>query len=296
MQQSLLTKIQGGLAGMYIAQKVRPHRSEAPGPAEETIHQQEKNAFKNYALLVGASIESIVHCRGVNLEDWMVATNRLIEGDGHGIAIAPIAMYLHDDIPKLQDTIRKIGEGYRLDQITVDSLLFLGTTIAFLLDDRYTPATLIPAVLESLPTSEDLVPSQMRLVQEYAIDGSKDLPPTIPDAIGEITRRQQPYILPVAMATYCFLCTPTNYKLAVQRSAQIPRQPFVTLALTGILIGTYNGSFGLPSSWYAEGLRGADQLMQLGERLLSTWAGVYRPSGHLEQHGIVAAPGIMQRR
>jgi hypothetical protein len=98
------------------------------------------------------------------------------------------------------------------------------------------------------------------------------------------------------MATYCFLCTPTNYKLAVQRSAQIPRQPFVTLALTGILIGTYNGSFGLPSSWYAEGLRGADQLMQLGERLLSTWAGVYRPSGHLEQHGIVAAPGIMQRR
>jgi hypothetical protein len=300
MQKSLITKLQGGLAGMYIAQKVRMSPSEPDGPTEESFRQQQKNAFKNYALLCGASVESIIHCRSVNIEDWMVATNRLLEGDGHGIAITPIAMYLHDDVPLLQTTLSTIGDRYRLDRITVDSLLFLGTAIAYLLNEQATPETLVPKVLESLPTSDNRLTDQLRLIQEcsireypsYGIEGAQ--PSTISDLIATIARRQQPFILPVAMATYCFLCTPNNYKLAVQRSAQIPRQPFVTLAMTGILLGTHNGLTTIPASWYAEGMRGADQLLQSAERLLSTWSGVYQPGRSMQ--GVVAAPGIMQRR
>jgi hypothetical protein len=300
MQKSLITKLQGGLAGMYIAQKVRMSPSEPAGPTEENFRQQQKNAFKNYALLCGASVESIIHCRSVNIEDWMVATNRLLEGDGHSIAITPIAMYLHDDVPLLQTTLSTIGDRYRLDRITVDSLLFLGTAIAYLLSEQATPETLVPKVLESLPTSDNRLTDQLRLIQEcsireypsYGIEGTQ--PSTISDLIATIARRQQPFILPVAMATYCFLCTPNNYKLAVQRSAQIPRQPFVTLAMTGILLGTHNGLTTIPASWYAEGMRGADQLLQSAERLLSTWSGVYQPGRSMQ--GVVAAPGIMQRR
>jgi hypothetical protein len=292
MQKSLITKLQGGLAGMYIAQKVRMSPSEPAGPTEENFRQQQKNAFKNYALLCGASVESIIHCRSVNIEDWMVATNRLLEGDGHGIAITPIAMYLHDDVPLLQTTLSTIGDRYRLDRITVDSLLFLGTAIAYLLSEQATPETLVPKVLESLPTSDNRLTDQLRLIQECSIEGAQ--PSTISDLIATIARRQQPFILPVAMATYCFLCTPNNYKLAVQRSAQIPRQPFVTLAMTGILLGTHNGLTTIPASWYAEGMRGADQLLQSAERLLSTWSGVYQPGRSMQ--GVVAAPGIMQRR
>jgi hypothetical protein len=292
MQKSLITKLQGGLAGMYIAQKVRMSPSEPGTSPEENFRQQQKNAFKNYALLCGASVESIIHCRSVNIEDWMVATNRLLEGDGHSIAITPIAMYLHDDVPLLQTTLSTIGDRYRLDRITVDSLLFLGTAIAYLLSERATPETLVPKVLESLPTSDNRLSDQLRLIQECSIEAAQ--PSTISDLIATIARRQQPFILPVAMATYCFLCTPNNYKLAVQRSAQIPRQPFVTLAMTGILLGTYNGLTTIPASWYAEGLRGADQLLQSAERLLATWSGVYQPGRSMQ--GVVAAPGIMQRR
>jgi hypothetical protein len=293
MQKSLITKLQGGLAGMYIAQKVRMSQSETPGgPTEENFRQQQKNAFKNYALLSGASVESIIHCRSVNIEDWMVATNRLLEGDGHSIAITPIAMYLHDDVQLLQTTLSTIGDRYRLDRITVDSLLFLGTAIAYLLSERATPETLVPKVLESLPTSDNRLTDQLKLIQECAVD--TDQPSTITELIATIARRQQPFILPVAMATYCFLCTPNSYKLAVQRSAQIPRQPFVTLAMTGILLGTHNGLATIPASWYAEGLRGADQLLQSAERLLSTWSGVYQLGRSVQ--GVVAAPNIMQRR
>jgi hypothetical protein len=300
MQTSLISKLQGGLAGMYLAQKVRMSQSAPAGPGEESFRQRQKNAFKNYALLSGASVESIIHCRSVNIEDWMVATNRLLEGDGHGIAIVPIAMYLHDDVPLLQTTLRTIGDRYRLDSITVDSLLFLGTAIAYLLSERATPETLVPKVLESLPTSDNRLADQLRLIQECSIreypphGTDRTQPSTISDLIATIARRQQPFILPVAMATYCFLCTPNNYKLAVQRSAQIPRQPFVTLAMTGILLGTYNGLMAIPSSWYAEGMRGADQLLQSAERLLSAWSGVYQVGRSLQ--GVVAAPDIMQQR
>jgi hypothetical protein len=295
MQQSLLTKFQGGLAGMYIAQRVRMVYSEGGGTAEESFRQQQKNAFKNYALLAGASVESIIHCRSVNIEDWMVATNRLLEGDAHGIAITPIAMYLHDNVPLLQSTIHTIGDNYRLDKITVDSLLFIGTTLAYILSNKMTPETLIPKVLESLPDCDNRLVEQLQLVHQCAIVSSVEQPSTIPELISNISLRQQPFMLPVAMASYCFLCTPTNYKLAVQRSAQIPRQPFVTLALTGILVGTYNGLVTIPPSWYTEGMRGADQLTQSAERLLATWAGVYQPGNQLWQ-GVVAAPGIMQQR
>lgn len=293
MQKSLITKLQGGLAGMYIAQKVRMSQSEAAGgPTVENFRQQQKNAFKNYALLSGSSVESIIHCRSVDIEDWMVATNRLLEGDGHSIAITPIAMYLHDDVPLLQTTLSTIGDRYRLDRITVDSLLFLGTAIAYLLREQATAEMLIPKVLESLPTGDNRLTDQLQLIQECVVDAEQ--PSTITELIATIARRQQPFILPVAMATYCFLCTPNSYKLAVQRSAQIPRQPFVTLAMTGILLGTHNGLTTIPASWYAEGMRGADQLLQSAERLLSTWSGVYQAGRSLQ--GVVAAPDIMQRR
>jgi hypothetical protein len=300
MQKSLITKLQGGLAGMYIAQKVRMSGGEAASGGEENFRQQQKNAFKNYALLSGASVESIIHCRGVDIEDWMVATSRLLEGDGHSIAVTPIAMYLHDDVPLLQSTLKSIGDRYHLDSITVDSLLFLGTAIAYILSERATPATLIPNVLESLPTSDNRLTDQLQLIQECAVQQSPSYGheggqiSTIPELIATISRRQQPFILPVAMATYCFLCTPQNYKMAMQRSAQIPRQPFVTLAMTGILLGTYNGLNTIPASWYAEGMRGADQLLQSAERLLSSWAGIYQSGRPVP--GVVAAPGIMQRR
>jgi ADP-ribosylglycohydrolase len=295
MRHSILIKIQGGLAAMYIAQQVS--LSLVSRAASDEVRQQERDTFKNFALLAGASMESIIHCRGMRLEDWLATTSRLSTPDRLAIAIVPVAMYLQEDIPQLQETLRAIGKHHQLDPENIAGLVFVGTAIAYLITEKVPPEQLIPEVLETLPNNMDVLSKQLLLIQAYLNPVATGVPtPTnIPELIAKIAQSKQSYLLPVAMATYCFLCTPTNFQVAVQRAAQIPGQPALTLALTGVLVGTYQGLSCIPASWYSNGSRGADQLIQLADRLISTWAGAYQPGlGLLDRSNVVATPAMIQ--
>jgi hypothetical protein len=295
MRHSILIKIQGGLAAMYIAQQVS--LSMLSSNATDEARQQERDTFKNYALLAGASMESIIHCREMRLQDWLTTTSRLCTPDRLAIAIIPVAMYLQEDVPKLQETLRAIGKHHQLDPENIASLVFLGTAIAYLITEQAPLFQLIPKVLETLPGTKDVLAKQLQLIQEYLYpeDAEEGVPTNIPELIAKVAQSKQSYLLPVAMAMYCFLCTPTNFQVAVQRSAQIPGQPALTLALTGALVGTYQGLGCIPTSWYNNGSRGADQLTQLADRLISTWAGAYNPGlGLLDRSNVVAAPAMIQ--
>jgi ADP-ribosylglycohydrolase len=295
MRHSILIKIQGGLAAMYIAQQVS--LSKLDRDASDEARQQERDTFKNYALLVGASMESIIHCREMRLQDWLATTSRLSTPDRLAIAIVPVAMYLQEDIPKLQETLYAIGKYHQLDPENIASLVFLGTVVAYLITEKVPLHQLIPKVLETLSLSNDVLSKQLKLIQDYLhpTNGEEFTPTNIPELIAKIAQSKQSYLLPVAMATYCFLCTPTSFQVAVQRAAQIPGQPSLTLALTGVLVGTYQGLSCIPTSWYNNGSRGADQLTQLADRLISTWAGAYNPGlGLLDRSNVVASPAMIQ--
>ena len=296
MQQSVLNKIQGGLAGMYISQQVRLAMVEQNINGDE-LRQRERETFKSYALLAEASMESLIHCRGLNLEDWLTTTSRLTTPDRLPIAIVPVAMYLQEDIPQLQQTLRLIGRRNELDPENTATLVFLGTMIALLLGERVTLDRLIPATLETLPSRKDALSEQLLSIQEYlalTADGTPT-PTSITELIAKIALSNQSYLLPAAMATYCFLSTPHSLQLAVQRAAQIPSQPSLTLAITGVLVGTYRGLSCIPTSWYANGSRGADQLMQSADRLMATWAGAYQPVlGSFSMANAIAATAVLQ--
>jgi ADP-ribosylglycohydrolase len=297
MQQSILNKIQGGLAGMYISQQVSLVMVDRDSPESDELRQRERETFKNYALLVGASMESLIHCKGLDLDDWLVTTNRLSNPDRLPIAIVPIAMYLQEDLPLLQKTLRLIGRRNDLDPENVSTLVFFGTMIALLLAERTTPDQLIPDVLATLPSPKDALSKQLTLIQEYMVpnsDGSPS-PTSITELIAKIALSNQSYLLPTAMATYCFLSTPHSLQMAVQRAAQIPGQPSLTLALTGVLVGTYRGLSCIPTSWYANGSKGAEQLIQSADRLVATWAGAYQPIvGAFSRANAIAATGVIQ--
>jgi hypothetical protein len=296
MQQSILNKIQGGLAGMYISQQVSLAMVENNAHGDE-LRQRERETFKNYALLAEASMESLIHCRGMKLEDWLTTTNRLTTPDRLPIAIAPIAMYLQEDLPQLQKTLRLIGRRNELDPENTSTLVFLGTIIALLLSERTSLDQLIPAVLATLPSPKDALSQQLLSIQEYlafAADGSPR-PTTITELIAKIALSNQSYLLPAAMATYCFLATPHSLQMATQRAAQIPGQPSLTVALTGLLVGTYRGVSCIPTSWYANGNRGAEQLIQSADRLVATWAGAYQPVvGSFSVANAIAATAVLQ--
>ena len=296
MQQSVLNKIQGGLAGMYISQQVRLAMVEQSANSDE-LRKQERETFKSYALLAEASMESLTHCGGLKLEDWLTTTSRLTTPDRLPIAIVPLAMYLQEDLPQLQQTLRLIGRRNELDPENTSTLVFLGTMIAFLLNERAPLDQLIPAVLETLPSRKDALSEQLLSIQEYLdlpADGSPT-PTSITELIAKIALSNQSYLLPAAMATYCFLSTPHSLQMAVQRAAQIPGQPSLTLAITGVFVGTYRGLSCIPTSWYANGSRGADQLIQSADRLMATWAGAYQPVvGSFSVANAIAATAVMQ--
>jgi hypothetical protein len=166
MQQSVLNKIQGGLAGMYISQQVRLAMVEHSTNGDE-LRQRERETFKSYALLAEASMESLIHCRGLKLEDWLTTTSRLTTPDRLPIAIAPIAMYLQEDLPQLQQNLRLIGRRNELDPENTATLVFLGTMIAMLLGERTSLDRLIPSVLAALPNTKDALSRQLLSIQEY---------------------------------------------------------------------------------------------------------------------------------
>ncbi len=253
------------------------------------------NTFKNYVLLTGASIESIIHCRAVHLDDWLLTTNRLMSTDQILIAVLPVALYLHADIPRLQATVQEIGVRHALDPESVASMLFLATGIAYLLTEHCQPEQFVPQVLATMPAAESLVYKQIQLIHEQVV--INPVPTNITQMIGSIAMAQQPYLLPIAMATYCFLCNPTNLRLATQRAAHIPQQSPLTLALTGLLVGATQGITAIPPSWYVSDVSSYELLMPLAARLLATWAGVY-PSGISlpDNYCAIAAPAVMQRR
>ncbi len=297
MQQSILDKIQGGLAGMYISQQVSLTMVNPENPHSDELRQRERETFKNYALLAGASMESLIHCRGLNLDDWLTTTSRLINPERLPIAIVPIAMYLQEDLTLLQQTLRLIGRRNDLDPENISTLVYVGTAIAMLLGERTTPDRLIPDVLDNLPSPQDALSKQLCLIQEYIAptpDGVP-IPTSINELIAKIALSDQAYLLPAAMATYCFLSTPQSLQMAVQRAAQIPGQPSLTLALTGVLVGTYRGLGCIPTSWYANGSRGAEQLIQSADRLVATWAGAYQPvMGAFSRANAIAATAVIQ--
>ncbi len=284
-QYSLLSKFEGALVGLSAAQQARLGQTNPTDALRST--------FKNYVLLIGASIESIIHCRTVKLDDWQLTTNRLISDDQIMVAILPIALYLHEDIPRLQATVNEIGRLYQLDAESIASMNFLVTGIAYLLTEPSQISDFIPQILSAL-SPDTLVYEQMQLIHDQVI--ANTAPPNITKLIGAITLAKQPYLMPISMATYCFLCNPTSLRLATQRAAHIPQQPPLTLALTGMLVGAAQGLSSISPSWCISDGSVTELLIQLSGRLLAAWAGVYPTAMGIEHHHAIAAPYVLQKR
>jgi hypothetical protein len=295
MQQSLLSRFQGALVGLATAPQARSPLAQAKLSSVFPPNDSLQDTFKSYGLLVGASVDSIIHCRAINMDDWLSTTNRLITDDRLLIAILPIALYLHEDIPRLQATVQEIGDIHDLDADSLASMLFLVTSMAYLMTERCSVTELVPQVLLAIPPGDNLVYQQLQLIHQQVI--LEHTPTNITQLIGAIAMAKQPYLMPIAMATYCFLCNPTNLRLATQRAVHIPQQSPITLALTGILVGTAQGMTAVPPSWYINDAASTEVLMQLAARLLATWSGVYPAGTRLpDNYHAIAAPNVIQRR
>ncbi|NER26144.1 MAG: ADP-ribosylglycohydrolase family protein, partial [Symploca sp. SIO1C4] len=81
----------------------------------------------------------------------------------------------------------------------------------------------------------------------------------------------------IALAFYCFLDTPEDFRLCVSRASLSKYQPQTTAAVCAALSGAYNSVVGIPADWClgANSLGIGRQRQQLADRLLAVWSGVY---------------------
>lgn len=217
------------------------------------------------------------------------------------IASIPVALFYHEDEIKLRQNLLALVKIWSAELVGQDEVLAVGYTLSQSLKEKIHPATLIPQIISFLGTPSRMAQDLAR-VQTYLEQGSGL----------EIvaTEFQQPEMLQrsrVALALYCFLSTAEDYRLSILRAARIDARQ-ITATLTGAISGAHNGTVGIPASSLQIVLSRSEtalaawsmditQMLELADRLLAVWSGVYSQSqgaSGLTQIAAIAAPKVMR--
>ena len=223
----------------------------------------------------------------------------------------PVALFCHEDEKKLRQQLHQVAAICQFPIELKQSILAIGYCLSQALKETLDPSTLIPQIVTYLqpdPASTDL---QRQLLQVQVLLECR--------AGIETAKRQLRAIaptssIPIALAFYCFLSTPEDFRLSVLRAVRIAKQPQVTAALTGAMSGVYNSLAGIPAEWRIAvnrpnletswrasgwGVTSASEILQLANRLLMTWSGASDSVLNSTELGVVyavAAPEIIRPR
>lgn len=221
----------------------------------------------------------------------------------------PMALLFHDNLKPLENFLLKREESsqsWETTSIINEGVLAIASAIAQLFTAKIEPAQLIPQILPKL-SHETALAVQLEQVQ-LLLEQNASLEMVVPHLIqtAKINRKQGKWIssekisaqwIATALAFYCFLSTPSDYRLTVGRCIQTGYQPEVTSAISGALSGAYQGLIGIPVHWRlilksqvdpavtsslaqnaTVGSRDWEkELLQLANQLLAVWSGVYNP-------------------
>lgn len=206
----------------------------------------------------------------------------------------PVALLYHEDEFKLQQKLQQWGEVWGNHLEINPGNLAIGYAMAQALTEKLDPLTLIPKIIDYIGKEKALV-GQLRQVETLVKDGAN-----LETAITQLSRnaksleKQQlsgrdkqishssAFLIPIALALYCFLSTPEDFGLGVLRAART-RWVAQTCSIVGALSGAYNSSAGIPVGWRQTmgvellGTVNEVETMRLAKSLWAVWCGVYNP-------------------
>ncbi|MBV8883543.1 MAG: ADP-ribosylglycohydrolase family protein [Chroococcidiopsidaceae cyanobacterium CP_BM_RX_35] len=213
------------------------------------------------------------------------------------ITSVPVALFYHENEIKLRQNLLALVK-ILPESIGQDRVLAMGYAIAQSLNEKLNPATLIPQLISFLRVPSQLA-QDLTLVQTFLEQGS-----SLGVVATQIQQQGTQLNSGLALALYCFLSTAEDYRLSVARAAQTGAQGFagcssgdsraqaqsqITATLTGALSGAHNSTVGIPASlrmvmprsdtvladW---GMNMTTQMLELADKLLAAWSGVYGQS------------------
>ncbi len=312
MQYSLLNRFRGALLGTIAAEILGSggeHRrvlDKATLILPQSEDAQPSERFSLWSQIAACGTESLIRCGKLDREDWvlhsgMTQLKSAASSSEAAVATLPIALFFHDDQVKLRQQLLQAAAVWQQEPNRPDGALAVAFAIALALTEKLNVTTLIPQTLAYLETSQTPLVHQLEQVQTLLEQGA-GLDRTLTQLHREVQRQGtpsgHPYI-PIALAFYCFLSTPEDFRLCVSRAVRTGHQSQITAALTGALAGVYNSIIGIPVSWRLAADRISNTVggLQQADRLLALWSGVYDVSSAQRcPWTAVAAPQVIQRR
>lgn len=307
MPYSLLSRFQGGLWGTALAQ----HRIERLQPGNfsdrERVGLGGRQAidpvFGTDCPLPETIVEALIQHGQSGLD--LFAQKRRSRRDGERVplqkselepwmAVIPIGLFFHEDDVQLRQNIGKLATAQQLPSTFMDRASVVGFVIACALRDTLDPATLIPRTRDYLKSiqAEPTLGEQLATVQTL-LDRGASLEHT--RIVLTRWRSTNPEHLSddqmaIALAFYCFLSTPEDWRLSVLRSLQLQPYAQLTTVITAAFSGAYNTQLGIPIEWR---MATDNCIRQLAIRLYAAWSGVCDASQITSAWGLptVAAPG-----
>ncbi|HEY9635128.1 MAG TPA: ADP-ribosylglycohydrolase family protein [Coleofasciculaceae cyanobacterium] len=317
MRYSLLNRFRGALLGSLVGEILgsgsglvrvldKPMLT-PPKPDDSQLSQ----TLLAWSQIAACGTESLIRCGKLDIEDWVLHTGMmqssllLLKGTANSseaaLATLPIGLFFHEDEVKLRQQLLQGAALWLEDSTASEGVLAVAFAIALALTEKLDVATLIPRTLAYLGTSQTPLGQQLEQVQTLLQQGA-GLDRTLTQLHREAQRRGTPLGRPytsIALAFYCFLSTPEDFRLCVTRAARTGCQSQITASLTGTLAGVYNSIIGIPVSWRltANQISIGIQKLQQADRLLAVWSGVYDVSVVDQcQWTAVAAPRVIQPR
>lgn len=332
MQYLLLSRFQGALLGAAIGARLADavdggkspaHRSQALNCQSHNLRQVQWETLRNQLLQTQA-----VHCSGEGAMQQVAeslirrgelsreAVQRIVPATwdrSHNfcrdllLLTLPVALFYHSEEQLLRAHLQRVIRLCQQIPARIAAVEAVGYAIALALRERLDPTTLIAAVTEFLTSpSGEITPQTEALLQLLRRTGELVASRACLDravrqliAPSQDERQPQAECWPgaVALGFYCFLSTPEEPILTVQRTLQAASFPKISCLVAGTLSGAYNSSVNFPIEWRCI-LPTTTQYLNLSTHLLAAWSGL-DPAvvSNIETNAlpVVTAPHVIQR-
>jgi len=288
MLHSLLSRFSGGLVGQLIGESVLSNDRQPNSNLAQALklNQSITESLINYGKIDWDNIcidEEIIR-------DWQDNVN---SGEA-AIATFPIALFFHESPDILAEVLEEAGEILPNPEVRSHVLLWLNI-IALALREQLDVNKLIPQILNQKIGETTALQPQLEEVQILLKS-----PRGLQQVVTHLSRQYKWSGITIALAIYCFSCTPEDFRLCVLRAMRIGGTKAGTIvALTGALAGVYNGISAIPVTWRLKTKKEAmtNNVSEQVEKLFAVWAGVYDPHHlRLPPTVAVASPMVIQPR
>ncbi|MBE9125543.1 MULTISPECIES: ADP-ribosylglycohydrolase family protein [unclassified Coleofasciculus] len=324
MRYSLLSRFQGALLGSLLGEvlgssnchrgvfeQVRLVEIKSAGDNFEEKATHFFPLFSDWSQIATCGIESLVRCGRLDIDDWVLQCGKtqlslqllkaVATSSEATVATLPTTLFFHDNPIQLRQKLLQAAGVWQSEAEGLEGVLAVALTVALALTEKLDTTSLIPQILTELGQSPAPLIQQLEQVQTLVEQGA-ELETTLAQLRREQVHQKKTEMgsdTAIALAFYCFLSTPEDFRLCVTRAAGSGYQPQTTTAVAGTLAGVYNGIAGIPVGWRlaADQIPATVKRLQLANHLFAVWSGVLDTSGTNRcAQAAVAAPGVIQPR